>query len=498
MTYQLELTICAACGRQYSDRGEGSRCDADDWRVVFMSEHAKAEGDPMLGRVVGGKFPLLGTIGSGGMGAVYRGVQEPVGRPVGVKVMKPQSGHPERELAERFLREARAMGQINHPAVVTLYDFGEEPDGTLYMVMELIRGRTLREILRREKRLTPVVAVELLTQMLDALDHAHTAGLIHRDMKPENCMILDEASAGVKVKLLDFGIARALAPSPDDMRTRDGLVLGTPAYIAPETVGPRALITPRVDLYAVGIMAYEMLTGAQPFRGEVLQLLMAHSTQPVPPIAAEALVPPALEEAVGVALAKDPSDRYESASVMARALRDALIHDELTRTTALDVRELGLLPETAPSPSDTSARKPLLAWLVSAAVVSIAAATVLGLTWPSEPPPVPPQAPHIVVVSSPMPVAATRPTAAALPSEVAAAPRAAAIPEQALPAPPARTPTAPALAGSALPIKPPQGNSAYPQPRPPVPASAPPTPRPSATPSAAPRASTTLEDPFAE
>jgi hypothetical protein len=147
MTSRLELTICAACGRQYSDRAEGARCDADDRRVVFVSEYAKADRDSMLGRVVGGKFPLLGILGSGGMGAVYRGVQELVGRPVGVKVMKPQNGHPERELAERFLREARAMGQINHPAVVTLYDFGEEPDGTLYMVMVLpiseIRGESI-------------------------------------------------------------------------------------------------------------------------------------------------------------------------------------------------------------------------------------------------------------------------------------------------------------------------------------------------------------------
>jgi len=289
---------------------------------VAQPEHEKAPRDIFLGTTIGGKYPVLGILGHGGMGAVYRSVQPLVDREVAIKLVLPNKAADLGAAQERFLREGKAIAKLSHPAIVTLHDFGVERDGTAYMVMELVRGRNLSRALR-DGELDRVRVVELCLEVLEALVAAHREGMVHRDLKPENIMLLDDASGRHTVKVLDFGLAKlTTADSAGGHLTRTGMVFGTPQFMAPEQATGEP-VDARTDLYALGVVLFLGLTGRLPFPAEQpLAVLQAHATEPPPDLPKD--VPAALRAVVRRALAKRREDRYDGATAMAGALRAAL------------------------------------------------------------------------------------------------------------------------------------------------------------------------------
>ena len=278
--------------------------------------------DPMIGRLIGEKYRVIDYIGGGGFGAVYRAEQEPVGRLVALKVIK-KSNQDEEELRARFLREARSAARLKSPHIVTLFDYGEEPDGTLYMVFEFVEGRTLKAILIEEKTLPIDRAAQYAVHILEGLSVAHVAGIIHRDLKPANIMLAKGAWGYEEAKVLDFGVAKMLevdANDPLQASTRRGLVLGTPHYMSPEqarTVGVDA----RADLYAIGTLLYVMISGKPPFTGETtFAILQAHVQKPPEDPINELDAPDAFKAILLRALQKKPEGRYQTAREMAAAL----------------------------------------------------------------------------------------------------------------------------------------------------------------------------------
>ncbi|HYY43601.1 MAG TPA: protein kinase [Actinomycetota bacterium] len=268
------------------------------------------------GAILAGRYRLEERLAIGGMGAVWIGRDETLSRRVAVKLLREEYAH-NPSFIERFRREARAAAALAHPNIAAVYDYGQD-DGARFIVMELAAGRDLAQLLREEGALNPERAARIAIQILEALDHAHGAGVVHRDVKPGNVIVSDRDH----VKVTDFGIARAAG---EDTLTATGAFMGSAHYIAPEQAqgGPT---TPRTDIYSAGVVLYEMLTGAPPFAGESpLQIAMRHATDEVPPPSrANSRVGPELDAIVARATAKDPEERYESAAKMAAAIRDSV------------------------------------------------------------------------------------------------------------------------------------------------------------------------------
>ena len=270
--------------------------------------------DPLIGRAFDGKYRLDERLGQGGMGTVYRATHLLIDRPVAIKVLNPRFVEDE-EAQERFRREARAAGRLQHMNAVAVTDFGRTDDGFVYIVMELLLGRSLREVLAREAPLDPARAVSIMLQTSAAVNAAHEAGIIHRDLKPGNIFVVQRKHAPPIIKVLDFGIAKLAADALDEdddpqTLTQVGVMIGTPRYMSPEQCDSRRL-TPASDVYSLGIILYELLTGTTPFTGSTpLAVAMKHSTEiPRPPRDFVASIPVELEEVVLHALEKRPEDR---------------------------------------------------------------------------------------------------------------------------------------------------------------------------------------------
>ena len=329
MAEQTEDRVCRICGFTGSSSEPGERCP-DHSLVLVRSEVVSRYGsDELLGRTLGDKYAILDVLGRGGMGFVYAAIQLPVGRWVAVKVIRFRAGQDNHaELRGRFFREARVMAQLSSPATVRLYDYGEDGD-LLFIALERVAGPSLRQVLRQEKRLPADRAVHIALHVLDALEEAHGMGLVHRDIKPPNVLLAPGPGGQEQAKVLDFGVAKVLDAGEEDELTRTGVAVGTPKYMAPEQVR-RIDVGPSADLYALGVVLYEMLAGHTPFHGRRgYDLLTAHVKEPPPPLDPELKVPPALEQAVMKALAKEVVDRYPDAVAMRRELHAAM---DLSRT----------------------------------------------------------------------------------------------------------------------------------------------------------------------
>jgi serine/threonine-protein kinase len=276
----------------------------------------------MQGQVIGGRFRIERLIGEGGMGAVYEATHETLPRKFAIKILRPELAH-QKNFIERFRREAIAAARIEHPNVIYMTDFGYTEDGSVYLVMEYLEGVGLDEVITRQIRMPVNRALPILIQVADALHHAHVQRVIHRDLKPENIQLTTVRGQKDFVKILDFGIAKLREPEFDKMAlTMQGQVFGTAEYMSPEQATGEEL-DGRSDLYAVGILAYEMLTGDPPFLGTPMEVLRAHvKSKPRPPSSKlkEHHIPPALDALVLRCLAKDPDERYQDGAELRRDL----------------------------------------------------------------------------------------------------------------------------------------------------------------------------------
>jgi eukaryotic-like serine/threonine-protein kinase len=410
--------------------------------------------DATLGRTIAGKFAVQRRLGAGAMGVVYLARQLALDKIVAIKVLHGQLAV-DVSFTERFRREALAASRLDHPNSIRVFDFGQEPDGLLYIAMEYVEGRDLFSILSERGRLARKSIVDLLSQVLAALAVAHDLGVLHRDLKPENIMIVrgkgDDGHPIDVVKVCDFGIAKivetSVQPSEENARrhTTRGLVVGTPEYMSPEQARG-GVLDGRSDLYSVGVILYELLAGRVPFEGgSPIDIVLKHiNDPPSPPSSSDPDVDRTLEAICMKALRKEPSERFQDAREMRLALRASLGSPQAAESAP----RLAPLVEARPEPRLHDSNKATLegltplhpvpprrsrAWLVTAFVAPAAGALLFATLRGGDraaPPTHVPQAAHAEIVPSAVvepeppehPVESPPPVAAALPRPVDAIP----------------------------------------------------------------------------
>ncbi len=313
---------CPKCGVEYSD--QTTLCPSDG--IVL-----EREGDSLLGTTLAGKYRIDERLNEGGMGTVYRGTHVLLDKTVAVKVLRPSLAADEKIVA-RFSREARAASRISHPNALSVTDFGEDESGHVFIVMEFLSGRTLKQLIRDEGPLPLPRVVDITRQICDALNAAHQQGVVHRDLKSDNIMLVD-TMAGDHAKVLDFGIAKINEQegTVDTNLTAPNLVIGTPQYMSPEQCSQDSEIDARSDIYLLGVILYEMLVGHVPFSGDSpTMVMMKHLQDPVPSVLEERNdLPAAVGRVVARAMAKVPGNRYQS---VAELIEDLTIASGMTLT----------------------------------------------------------------------------------------------------------------------------------------------------------------------
>ena len=348
--FSFTMLHCPTCGRHYP--ANVKVCPEDHTPLqADLTVSVAAPVDPLVGHTLDDKYRLEERLGIGGMGTVYRARHLLIDRPVAVKVLNPRFVEDE-AARTRFRREAKACGRLQHVNAVTVTDFGTSQDGYVYLVMELLEGRTLRDVLAKEAPLDPARAVALMLQVSAAVAAAHEAGIIHRDLKPANIFIVQRAEVPAVVKVLDFGIAKLAADSLDEddpkTLTQMGAMIGTPRYMSPEQCNG-AQLTPAADVYSLGVILYEMLTGTAPFSGSTpLAIAMKHTGEtPRSPRDFVPAIPGALEKVVLHTLEKRPLDRPGNAAefrseLLSVAYRLGLEHAAVTSGPNLEaLRSVG-------------------------------------------------------------------------------------------------------------------------------------------------------------
>ncbi|UCG85110.1 MAG: serine/threonine protein kinase [Gemmatimonadota bacterium] len=306
------MKTCTTCGAEWPDETKFCPRDGSPLRV--------AEGTSLIGSIVADTYHILEKLGEGGMGAVYLGEHVKMGRKSAIKVLT-QSLAQDSEAIARFNREASNAARINHPNVCAIYDFGETKDGLIFLAMEYIEGESLTDLVRREGPLGPYRAATIVHQVGSALQAAHDLGIVHRDLKPDNVMITKARDGTDMVKVVDFGIAKAMGGEEGQKVTRTGLVVGTPEYMSPEQLSGDKL-DGRSDTYSLALVLFKMLTGRLPFEADNAQEIMIKRLTDEPLRLNDALVganfPGRLQQVMDRALQRMPSDRHASAEAFMR------------------------------------------------------------------------------------------------------------------------------------------------------------------------------------
>jgi len=311
----------------------------------------------MVGKILGNRYEIIAKLGAGGMANVYQAKCRVLNRIVTVKILRSELAE-DKDFVRRFQLEAQAVASLSHPNIVSIYDVGEE-DGLPYLVMEYVEGFNLKEIIKREGRLSPGETINIGIQVCAALAHAHEKGIIHRDIKPHNILVMP----GGRVKVADFGLARVLS-LPAATVTQSGTVMGSVHYFAPEQARGEE-VGPKSDLYSLGVVLYETVAGHVPFQGDnPISVALKHLQEQPPSLRKEnPAVPRSLEEIIFKAMAKDPEQRFASAREMQTALaggsvveQDGFDENERTRFLHID-------PENEPSASRSRRRLHPAAWV---------------------------------------------------------------------------------------------------------------------------------------
>ena len=348
------MAICPACHAQ----GElGQECPLDHRYFVELESLQKCPTDPMLGSLMGGQYIPLALIGEGGMGKIYRAKAKYTGKIVALKTLKAEYMEDE-TLKDRFFREAEVIAQLDHPNIVKLYACAPEPTfNTIFMAMELLSGRSLFDIL---KRTVPdfKMAMGWFVEIASALGQAHKHGVFHRDLKPENIMIEMTEDGQQHVKVLDFGFARLQGASKK--LTMAGVAFGTPHYMSPEQAMGMTDISAAVDVYAVGVMLFQLVSGQVPYgahSNSPMEVMRSQVYDPIPQCIPrrEYNVPQALIELINKCMAKDPKDRYPDGSALCDALKQIMSNQgdpakrDMKPMTPVDLRKPAPAPMPAPA-----------------------------------------------------------------------------------------------------------------------------------------------------
>src|SRR5437016_851369 len=384
------MKVCPTCGSQWPD--ETKFCPNDG--STLRSAGGVSD---LIGSVVADRYHIVKKLGEGGMGAVYLGEHVKMGRKSAIKVMT-QAMASDGDAIARFNREAANAARITHPNVCAIYDFGETPDGMIYLAMEFVEGSSLTSIIEKEGALAPQRAGKIIQQTGDALQAAHDLGIVHRDLKPDNIMITKGRHGAEVVKVVDFGIAKATSGEEGQKVTKTGLVVGTPAYMSPEQLSGDKL-DGRSDIYSLALVLFRMLTGTLPFQADSAQETMIKRLTDEPMKLNEAKpgenFPPRLQAVMDRALARMPPARYASAAEFARdaaraveGMGGAAVHADEGATQLISAQDAKTAPLAAtriagskagktevktpttplPQPSPAAGRKPTMA---IAAVVGV-------------------------------------------------------------------------------------------------------------------------------
>ncbi len=369
--------VCPQCGTEYP--ANARFCETDG--TALRSAAPSAD---LVGAIVADRYCILRKLGEGGMGQVYLAEHVKMGRKSALKVLHPGLVS-DVDAISRFNREAANASRINHPNVTAVYDFGETPDGLIYLAMEFVDGPSLTTLIAQQGAIAPTRAAEIVRQAADALAAAHDMGIVHRDLKPDNIMLARTRDGGDLVKVVDFGIAKAAGNTAQNV-TKTGLVVGTPAYMSPEQLAGDTL-DGRSDIYSLALVAFNMLTGTLPFPSESAQesMIMRLTDQPktLADMRPEVGWPAAVQDVMDRALQRLAQDRYQSASEFGNALSRAIERMPESRASSARtvVLDTAVVPPTRISPeADASGtRASRSRWMPVVGAIA-AAAIVVAIT----------------------------------------------------------------------------------------------------------------------
>jgi serine/threonine-protein kinase len=377
------VKICPVCSTEYSD---DVRFCPNDGQTLRSSGPAH----DLVSQVIADRYHVVRKLGEGGMGQVYLAEHVKMGRKSAIKVMNPATVN-DPDAVARFNREAANASRISHPNVCAIYDFGETPEGLIYLAMEFVEGEPLTDVLEREGTLPTPRAAAIFLQVADALQAAHDLGIVHRDLKPDNIMLARARDGSDVVKVVDFGIAKAVGGDDSQKVTKTGLVVGTPEFMSPEQLAGDKL-DGRSDLYALALVLFKMLTGQLPFAGETAQDTMVKrlidDPAPLAAVRPDLAFPPGLQATLDAALTRSPAERYRSTAKFASDVAAVLGVERGPRLSPLPPTRAGPdaptepLGRSTPTPSlgkPLRQRRRLLSVAAGAVIILGGAGTVLAL-----------------------------------------------------------------------------------------------------------------------